>query len=297
MTSALVAGAVVGIGLLLIIRGTVPTRTPLAAALARLQQGGGRAVADGSDDADLSLRLGRWLSGRDGAERIVSRGTRRDLQVMGRPIERHLTEKVLTLLVGIAIAVCLTLTGHLTHIHLHGLPAVGLAVVLGAIGFLVPDLTLHTQAEERRRSFRYALGSFFDLVVIGLAGGGGVESALYDAAQIGEGWAYGQIQRALAASRLTRETPWAALGRVGRELGIAELEELAASVGLAGTEGARVRESLAAKAASLRSHELSQAEAEAQSASERMSLPVVLLFLGFLVFVGYPALDRIVTGL
>ena len=69
------------------------------------------------------------------------------------------------------------------------------------------------------------------------------------------------------------------------------------SVGLAGTEGARVRESLAAKAASLRSHELSQAEAEAQSASERMSLPVVLLFLGFLVFVGYPALDRIVTGL
>src|SRR5207302_10921912 len=131
----------------------------------------------------------------------------------------------------------------------------------------VPDLTLHTQAEERRRSFRYALGSFFDLVVIGLAGGGGVESALYDAAQIGDGWDYGQIQRALASSRLTRETPWAALGRVGRELGVAELEELAASVGLAGTEGARVRESLAAKAASLRSHELSQAEAEAQSAS------------------------------
>jgi Flp pilus assembly protein TadB len=297
MTSALVAGALVGIGLLLVVRGTVPTRTPLAAALERLQQGSGRSVTQASDDADLSLRLGRWLSGRDGADRLVSRSARRDLQVMARPIERHLTEKVLTLLVGIGIALSLILSGHITHLQLRGLTSVGLALGLAATGFFVPDLTLHTQAEERRRSFRYALGSFFDLVVIGLAGGGGVESALYDAAQIGEGWAYGQIQRALAASRLTRETPWAALGRVGRELGIAELEELAASVGLAGTEGARVRESLAAKAASLRSHELSQAEAEAQSASERMSLPVVLLFLGFLVFVGYPALDRIVTGL
>ena len=76
-----------------------------------------------------------------------------------------------------------------------------------------------------------------------------------------------------------------------------ELCELAASVGLAGTEGARVRESLVAKASSLRAHELSEAESAAQSASERMSLPVVLLFVGFLVFLGYPAVDRILTGI
>lgn len=297
MIAALGAGALIGLGVLVLFRGAVPARPPLAAVLARLQHGTGRSVVQAPEEPDLSLRLGRWLSGRDSSDRLVSARVRLDLRVMNRAVERHLTEKVLTLLVGVGLTLALVASGQVTHLRIHGPFAVGLGVVLGLVGFLVPDLTLHSQAEERRRSFRYALGSFFDLVVIGLAGGGGVESALHDAAQIGEGWAFGQLQRALAASRLTRETPWAALGRVGQELGIGELEELAASVGLAGTEGARVRDSLAAKAASLRSHELSQAEAEAQSASERMSLPVVLLFLGFLVFVGYPALSRIIVGL
>jgi tight adherence protein C len=96
---------------------------------------------------------------------------------------------------------------------------------------------------------------------------------------------------------LRRETPWAALARLGEDLGVPELSELAASVGLAGTEGARVRASLVAKASSLRTHELSDAEAAAESASERMNLPIAVLFLGFLVFLGYPAVERIITGL
>jgi tight adherence protein C len=72
---------------------------------------------------------------------------------------------------------------------------------------------------------------------------------------------------------------------------------LAASVSLAGTEGAKVRASLAAKAASLRTHELAEAETADQAATERMSLPVVLLFAGFLVFLGYPAVEKVLTGL
>ena len=66
---------------------------------------------------------------------------------------------------------------------------------------------------------------------------------------------------------------------------------------LAGTEGARVRASLAAKAASLRTHELAEAETADQAATERMSLPVVLLFAGFLLFLGYPAVEKVLTGL
>jgi hypothetical protein len=60
-------------------------------------------------------------------------------------------------------------------------------------------------------------------------------------------------------------------------------------VSLAGTEGAKVRESLTVKADSLRKHALAAAEAEAQSATERMTLPLVMLFFGFLVLVGFPA--------
>src|SRR3546814_6359339 len=60
-------------------------------------------------------------------------------------------------------------------------------LAMGLVFFSVPDLTLRSQAEGRRRDFRHALGSFLDLVVIGLAGGAGVESALADAASIGRG--------------------------------------------------------------------------------------------------------------
>jgi hypothetical protein len=54
---------------------------------------------------------------------------------------------------------------------------------------------------------------------------------------------------------------------------------------------------LAVKAASLRDHALAEAEAEAQSTTEKMALPVVLLFLGFLILIGYPAVDAVVNNL
>ena len=164
-------------------------------------------------------------------------------------------------------------------------------------GFVLPDLGIRSDAARRRRDFRHALGSFLDLVVVALAGGGGVETALGDAASIGNSWAFDLMRRALDGARLARETPWSALGRLGTELGIGELSELAASVSLAGTEGAKVRASLAAKAASLRTHELAEAETADQAATERMSLPIVMLFAGFLFFIGFPAVERVLTGL
>jgi hypothetical protein len=57
-----------------------------------------------------------------------------------------------------------------------------------------------------------------------------------------------------------------------------------------------VRDSLAVKASSLRDHALAEAEAEAQATTERMALPLVMLFLGFLILIGYPAVDIILTG-
>jgi hypothetical protein len=75
------------------------------------------------------------------------------------------------------------------------------------------------------------------------------------------------------------------------------LSELAAALHLAGSEGARVRATLTARAASLREHELADAEAAAASATERMSLPVVALFGGFLMFIGFPALQAVLHAL
>ncbi len=52
-----------------------------------------------------------------------------------------------------------------------------------------------------------------------------------------------------------------------------------------------------AKAESLRQRRMSEAEAEANESSERMVLPLVLLGMGFLLFLGYPAVSRVLGGI
>jgi Flp pilus assembly protein TadB len=221
---------------------------------------------------------------------------RRDLVVLGRSPERHLAEKVALGLVGLLLAPAMAALAALGDVGLPLVLPVWAALACGLAGFFVPDLGVRSEAKARRADFRHALGSFLDLVVIALAAGGGIETALTSAAATGGGWGFGELRRALDGARLARESPWRALEALGSSVGVAELGELASTVGLAGSEGAKVRASLSAKAASLRAHQLAEAEAAAQAATEKMSLPVVALFAGFLCFVGYPAVVRVLAG-
>src|SRR5205823_4404969 len=167
------------------------------------------------------------------------------------------------------------------------------SLALGGGGIFLPGLPIKAGARGRTPDFRDAVSRYLNLVTNNLGGGAGVEGALTDAVTIGQGWAFERIEEALALSRLSGETPWAALGRLGTELRIEELNELAASLLLAGNEGAKVRESLVAKAESMRRHQAAEAETRAQEASERMTLPIAVLLFGFLIFLGYPAAARL----
>ena len=162
-----------------------------------------------------------------------------------------------------------------------------------ALGAVVPAARVRERAGRRREELRRAVGAVLDLTAIALAGGAGVEQALHGAAQIGGGWAHQRLRTTLATAYTTHTDPWAALGRLGETLGVEVLVELGALLDLAGTEGARVRASLVAKAAALRAHAHSEQEAAAAAATERMSLPVVMLFAAYLVFIGYPALAQV----
>ena len=301
MIFALVCGGGVGAGLWLVARGWSAPRLSLSEALIQLRSSGAPAWSPVlRDDVRLTGRIGRPIAellAQSGIRWVTWPGVDRDLAVLGRSRETHLSEKVTLALVGLLLVPATTAVLGLGGAHLPlPVPLWG-SIVCGAAAFWIPDLGIHAEAQERRRDFRHALGAFLDLVVVALAGGGGVETALEDAVSIGNGWAFDHLRHALERARLARETPWAALARVGDELGVPELAELAATVALAGTEGAKVRASLSAKAVSLRVHELTDAEASAQASTERMSLPVVLLFAGFLVFVGYPAVEHVLTGL
>jgi hypothetical protein len=101
----------------------------------------------------------------------------------------------------------------------------------------------------------------------------------------------------VAAAQVTRTSPWHHLGQLGDRTGVTELSELAAAASLAGSEGAKIRASLEAKATAMRRRQLTDAEAAAHAATERMALPIVVQFLGFLVFIGTPALAHVLSGL
>jgi Flp pilus assembly protein TadB len=176
-------------------------------------------------------------------------------------------------------------------------PGVAVVAVIGGIvaGFVYPDVAVREEADRQRQAFRHALSAYLDLVNVILAGGGGIDTALHAAADAGDGPAFAQLRLALDRARLTNRSPWDVFAELGARLNVPELGELAASVSLAGSHGARIRQSLAAKADALRGHQLAEIEADAESATERMTIPVAVLLFGFLVFIAYPALVQITS--
>ncbi|GIE93893.1 type II secretion system F family protein [Paractinoplanes rishiriensis] len=292
----LFAGLGTGLGLWLIVIGLFPRPPRLDKILDA--PAGLTPLAD--DTEPVSGWTARW--GRP-AVRFLRRvglplaATRRDLATVDKPVDVHLAEQATAALAGVilppAAATLLAFGGIATGLVV----PVAASLILGVAGFLAPELSVRSDAAKYRAAFRDALSSFLDLVVISLASGAGVDQALDEAAQVGSGPAYSELSYALAEARLARVPPWDILAVLGRRVAVPELQQLAASVGLAGTEGARVRASLRSRSVSLRDRQLTEAEGEANAATERMSLPIVTLFAGFLIFLGYPAVAAVLSGL
>ncbi|MFD2415374.1 type II secretion system F family protein [Amycolatopsis pigmentata] len=297
MVIGLVLGVGCGIGLWALAVWLFPPRPALGAILARAMTRPTPAPILASEETGWVAKLGRPFVAPLRALGLPGTRLAGDLTVLGRPVATHLAEKAVLAIAGLLMPVLAQLLLMLAGLSLGIQCQVVAGLVLAACGFVVPDLRTRSEAAKLRTGFRHALSAYLDLVWITLAGGAGVDSALRDSAAIGRGWAFAHIRRALDRARLTRTTPWATLRQLGEELDITELSELAASLSLAGTEGAKIRTSLAAKATALRTHQLADAEAQAQAATERMALPVMALFLGFLVFIAYPALNQILGQL
>ncbi|ANN21142.1 secretion system protein [Amycolatopsis orientalis] len=297
MIPVLLFGGGAGAGLWLLLTWALPPAPDLSERLSQVSSRPPVAPIVRADDAAWVRTWGRLFI--PGLRMLGLPGARveSDLRVIDRGVDTHLASKAVLAVTGLLapwlLQAVLVLGGLPLEVEVPLLAGLGLA----ALGFVTPDLDVHTKATRLRREFRDALSAFLDLVWITLAGGAGVETALGDAAAVGTGPAFAKIRRGLHAAQLTRTTPWNTLRRLGEELGITELAELAASISLAGTEGARVRASLAAKAQALRTHQVTDAETDAQAATERMALPVTALFLGFLAFIAYPAVLQVLNGL
>jgi Flp pilus assembly protein TadB len=277
------AGAGVGLGAYLALTELLPGRPRLDAALRRIHAAGAQEpVASGSGLVAGYLRTAApWLP-----------VPAADLELLGKDRERWLASKVVCGLAGLGaiplLATLLVLTGARLGLAAPALVSVGVGLGL----FFAPDLAVRVNAAEKRADFRHALTSYLDLVALERGGGAGPTQALEAAAQIGAGWAFARISAALAGARKAGRPPWEGLADLAAATGVSELSDLAEIAEVAGQEGARIMQTLAARAESMRREALAAMRSKAGARSTTMVVPIALLGVGFLLLLIFPVVYR-----
>ncbi|MEO3861328.1 type II secretion system F family protein [Acrocarpospora sp. B8E8] len=297
-TAILLAGGACGLGVALLVRELLPAPPDLQAALDRIDgrrlDGGGDAAASGIAGnlgaGGWAARLAAGLAGRLPVPR-------RDLDLLARSVDRFMLDKLLCLLLGLTFP---AIAGFLGLLLFPGSPAgwalpaaagLGFAIVL----FFVPDYAVHADATRRRVQFRHAISSYLDLVALERGAGAAPNQALENAAQLSHGWAFSRIAAVLEQARRTQVPPWEGLARLSGETDVGELADLADIAELAGNEGARILDTLIAKAESMRAAAMAESIAQANSRTTTMVIPIALLGMAFLLLLTYPVLYRLLT--
>jgi len=304
ITWILLGGALSGAGVLMLVLILAPPAVQPAAALAELdsQRDERRLRQEARRLNPRERALPDWLDALGYRAAALLRRTgidlgalTSDLSVLGRSLERHLVTSLLLGLLGFGAPLLITALGALAGRPTGSLPLLA-CLVLGAAMAALPTVRLRSRAAQARRDFRHVVGSFLDLVSMSLGAGRGVPEALDAASTLSDDPAMARIRDALAAARLRGETPWAAMGRLGTTLRIDELRDLSAALALVAEDGAKIRESLSARATSMRRRELADAEGRAGENSESMLVAQLVIAIGFIVFLVYPALSGIMGG-
>jgi Flp pilus assembly protein TadB len=286
----IILGALIGLGVFLLVSEVIPAGDRVDAALARLGDSGagpaGPRAAEGREPA--THRMGRRLTEVAPWLPVPSA----DLALLNQDRAAWLASKVACGILGLAAPVLLTALLAVGGHPLGWAVPVGGALAFGLILFFTPDLVTRVNAAEKRYDFRHALSSYLDLVGLERGAGAGPTEALEAAAEIGGGWAFQRIGAALDAARRVGAAPWTALAQLAAETGVTELADLADIAEVAGQEGARILDTLAARAASMRAQQLSADRAKAGSRGTTMVVPIALLAVGFLLLLIFPILYR-----
>ena len=283
MTAAfLLLGAGIGVGVALVISGLVPARPSLAAAIDTLHRPPAPILAP-------RQRLLHALATPLQQVGLPRAQVRKDLAVLDRDPTTYLAGQLGLAALGLLAPAAVVAGANLMGVHIGATVPLWLGLLLAAGAFVVTDLSVREDADDRRLLMRHTLAALLDVVPPALAAGAGVEQALGDAAGIADGWAADRIRQALATARLTRVPIWQPLHEMGEAMGVVQLQQLASSLRLASGEGARIRQALIARGDALSERITTDMLTRAEAATERMSIPLMVLTTIFLLFLVYPA--------
>lgn len=295
MTSAMIVGGLFGLGMLLLLRGLVPPRPDLAAAVGRWELARIQATRERGTPLTRAERVGRWT-----VDQLARRGLdlatlRPDLNIVGKTPEAWVARTMLSVIMALLLPALLGALATMLGLGVgYGTP-IGAGVVLAVAAAIVEIAQLRSEARERRAELLQALATYLDMFSMCLAGGRGVPEAMTTSARIGRGWAFELIQDTITQARRSGVTPWQALIDLGDDVALHELVDLGSALLLVGDSGARVRASLAARAGTLRRRQLAEAAAKALKNDDSMRVSQLLMALGFMVLIGYPAVVNVLA--
>ena len=292
---ALLAGALVGLGVVLLAARLMPAEPDLAEALRRLTPTRTRRTDTPVSAAVGKERIGVWAI-RALPPGVWVRTPTRELALLRVPLARFYGDKIVFAFLGLLIPPFLA--AFLEFLDL-GLPltipaiaSVGLAVVM----FFLPNYNAIDDAKKARLEFARALGAYIELVALERNNGSGVRQAMEAAAEIGDSWVFRRLHEELTRSRWSGLPPWEALHALADELGLPELDDFADIMRLSGEEGASVYTNLRARSGAMRTAMLNDEIAQANAVGERMTIPGSLLGVIFMALLVAPSLLRMFSN-
>lgn len=293
---ALAAGALVALGVVLLVVRLMPAEPDLAEALGRLTPARGRTHTLSPASASTGKeRLGVWAMKALPPAMWVRTPTR-ELALLRIPLARFYGDKLTFAFLGLLIPPLLAwffgLIGLGFPVAIPALASLGLAVVM----LFLPNYNALDDARKARLEFTRALGAYIDLVALERHNGSGVRQAMEAAAEVGDSWVFTRLSEELTRSRWSGLPPWDALHTLAEELGLPELDDFADITRLSGEEGASVYANLRARSAAMRTAMLNDEIAEANAVGERMTIPGSLLGVIFMALLVAPSLLRMFSN-
>lgn len=217
----------------------------------------------------------------------------RNLDIVGTSYAAHLTKKVTVagalLIAPIFVSAALWVIGT-------PLPLVTvLSLPLALLGWFIPDLDLAQQAAKAREEFHLTVATYVELTGMAAKSGLSPSQALEVAAESGNSWVFERLQNANLRSRFASEQPWVGLTRLAKDSDVPELTELADIMKVGAEQGSIVYESLRAKGRTQRLGILNRESIAANEATERMTIPMTLLGIVFVLILVAPSLMNLLS--
>ncbi|WP_244929241.1 type II secretion system F family protein [Nocardioides sp. W7] len=291
---ALLAGGLIGLGLMLLVARLLPAEPDLADALARVSATHTGTTATPAPAISGTERIGLWGL-RVLPPGLWARTPVRELALLRVPVARFYGEKLTFAALGLLIPPLLTTLfnalGLAIPLPIPAAASIGLAAVM----FFIPNYNALDEARKARLEFARALGAYIDLVALERHNGIGVRQAMEAAAQVGDSWVFTRLAEELTRSRWSGLPPWDALHTLAAELGLPELDDFADIMRLSGEQGASVYATLRARSAAMRTAMLNDEIAQANAVGERMTIPGSLLGVTFMALLVAPSLLRMFT--